>query len=698
MRLTLPASLIRRRRLNAGARRRPSNGETQRVVFSGHSLTDAMWGNGGWPPTFPAICDSVFGVEFDHHGKSTIPGASLAWRWEYESDGDTDERRDIADFDVLLITEAGPGVLSNTPDGLEDTVSNLMLFANLALDDGAGGAGAEVLLHSINSWENGVASWGVDFPTAMVEYEKAFRYISEETAARLRATRSDLPSDYRIWIVPAHRMWAQLYDDFHNGPGVPGFSAWTDLFDETDPSPRIHPVPHISYGLACLTFVCLYHMDPAAIPGFYVPEGMSNERRDYLWALAHRVASEYRWAGMGGHDDGAKFFIEPPGDPSTFALGLDSYGYVGPTLTGLLPPVINHRMSFVETTNRVRAALSASGARYMIAALRVPTPPGGWNEPPFAFHSNPTTWWDGDSFAMRLNGFLGNWLADSDGTSTLVGPVTSEWAVVEMWCDGDTIYGSRNGGSVSSAAAVVDSTGHFSIFPAGGEPNIEIAFLGVAAGAPSSATRAGNRLLANEAIARANGPTLSFITNGFSINSPTHAVTGVQAGDLIVGGSFRSFTSPADLATGVGWSEIGNWAGSANRAARAFWKYAEDTEPDFGTHTNATHVWWHAYRHSHPPANPIGAVEHLLSGQAFLAPWIGLDLQREDSHVSTAMHRNGNESLTLRPDMIDGGGTGLSSRYRSAYSAGQKVTYPTFDASQTVSGSTHSLAIEILRS
>ena len=75
--------------------------EGDNFVWSGHSLTDAVYFSGTYPGDFTSIHNSVFGEPCGHR-KSTIAGSSLQWRWnnlsERVTDISVDEREDIASF------------------------------------------------------------------------------------------------------------------------------------------------------------------------------------------------------------------------------------------------------------------------------------------------------------------------------------------------------------------------------------------------------------------------------------------------------------------------------------------------------------------------------------------------------------------------------------------------------------------------
>lgn len=195
---------------------------------------------------------------------------------------------------------------------------------------------------------------------------------------------------------------------------------------------------------------------------------------------------------------------------------------------------------------------------------------------------------------------------------------------------------------------------------------------------------------------------MQFVATG-GANDATASITGVLAGDLIVGTVNRgsSGTLPT-FDSGGGRERIDNssWIGSTQMCAIAFAKIAESTTPSFGTHTNGSRCTWWAFRFDVPLANAldaIGASTYLwASGSDTTAPWAGLTLTKTTKHVVTIMHRVGNELIVARPtDYADGGNVGVSARYRWGRSSGEVSSWPQRDVTQTVNGYEGCISIEV---
>lgn len=193
---------------------------------------------------------------------------------------------------------------------------------------------------------------------------------------------------------------------------------------------------------------------------------------------------------------------------------------------------------------------------------------------------------------------------------------------------------------------------------------------------------------------RANDPrTLTFITSG-GTNGATISPTGVLAGDLIVGVVARPQTT-APTHDEAGGALIGSWSSNASSAI-AFWKYAEDADPAFGTHINGARSQFWAYRFSDPPANPIGAFDRVAGAASLIMGWAGLTLTKSRRHVLTFGYRAADEAVTPRTDataVANSGGT--SARYYPMRSNGEVSAWALQSLAQTVSGVHQSIAVEV---
>jgi hypothetical protein len=189
------------------------------------------------------------------------------------------------------------------------------------------------------------------------------------------------------------------------------------------------------------------------------------------------------------------------------------------------------------------------------------------------------------------------------------------------------------------------------------------------------------------------GGTLEPVTAG-GANGTTASITGVLAGDLILGVVLKT-SSTAPTHDVAGGALINSWS-SGSSSAIAFWKYAESTTPAFGTHANGSRCLWAAYRFSAPPANPIGASDRISGSSSTTLSWCGLTLTRPGGHVFTVAYRAVDDPIVDRPGAVAAGAaTGVSARYKPMRSNGAVTSWAQENVTQTVAGVYQSIAIEI---
>lgn len=292
---------------------RKASTTTSRSIHSGHSLTDSYLIAGAWPGDLINIVESI-GVSraYENVIKSTIPGSPLSYRWEHSvddwrpSDPSADARRDIADFDTLVITEAGPPPRLGQPSDFQVTLDYLCRFAANSIENGNGGQGADDIVlwsiwPSLTMWRpkrpNWTESWQdlSDFRSALLDYGRSFEFMADYTSWKMRRIYSALPDDWRVWIFPGHLWMARVWDDIEAGK-VPDVTDMQDLFSDD-----IHTNQIGGYGLACLMATCLYQFNLSNRRTLHTPAWISGPLRTYFATLAWDIATSYAPVGMNGH-------------------------------------------------------------------------------------------------------------------------------------------------------------------------------------------------------------------------------------------------------------------------------------------------------------------------------------------------------------------------------------------------------------
>jgi hypothetical protein len=262
---------------------------TVRQIHSGHSLSDT-YGSNPWPGRLIMATDAVLdGDPYTTIQRSIIPGASLRWRWDNPTDY-PDARRDIKNFDLLVITEGVP--LSTDPATFAS--ESLALFDRWVANAGTkgnGGRGAEVLLYS--SW----VSWKNDGPEA--DDKLPFRERLERQGALWEQMQdhgnANRPEGMKpIYMIPGHRLILQIDADIAAGR-APGLTAINDIFLDD-----IHLNAIGQYAVTCLVYATIYQRNPAELPNILIPEAdtLSAEQARYFKKIAWEVARAYPRSGV----------------------------------------------------------------------------------------------------------------------------------------------------------------------------------------------------------------------------------------------------------------------------------------------------------------------------------------------------------------------------------------------------------------
>lgn len=263
-----------------------------RVIQSGHSLTD---------PIVPMLNAFLTGLGVpvsrpQRITKSTIPGSPMEIRWR---DGlhpaDADARRDIADYDVLVVTER---VSLSTTLPWHDSEGYALRYFENSWSRGRGGEGAETILYA--SWidvKSGpdAVDWNNDpevhipfrerLPLEMARWQQIADYVNEnrpEGSPRMR-------------VIPGPLIMAAVYDAIAAGT-APGLTSIEQLFGDT-----IHVNETGAYLIALAHFGVIYNRDPRMVPSRIGGMGPANPATaEWMKELVHEVLLDYPDAGYTG--------------------------------------------------------------------------------------------------------------------------------------------------------------------------------------------------------------------------------------------------------------------------------------------------------------------------------------------------------------------------------------------------------------
>lgn len=262
-------------------------------IHSGHSLTDPLFSN--WPGQYPYLVSTVLGGSFDNVKKSTIPGSGLRWRWDNAPGyGQPDARHDIADWELLSITEGVPLLIEgeNTAEwylsGIQDQKNYLSLFVNNAWNNGNNGNGAPTLLWT--TWtniDNSDGPWRQMLDNQGAEFERMQDYAN--------ANRPNGAPP--VYIIPGHKMMARIYDDIQLG-NVPGITNINQFFSD-----NIHTNSLGDYAITLIHYACIFNSSPVGLTNNLLDPNNNSPRPStalatYLQTIIWEVVTSYPRTGI----------------------------------------------------------------------------------------------------------------------------------------------------------------------------------------------------------------------------------------------------------------------------------------------------------------------------------------------------------------------------------------------------------------
>ena len=264
---------------------------TVKQIHSGHSLTDPLFHP--WPGQYRYLINDVLSGIWDNLGKSTIPGSPMFWRWDNElSQGlDPSARHDIADWELLIITEGIP--IPNdggNPATIFPAKDYLSRYVNNAWNNGNNGNGTPTLLWT--TWTNiddSDGPWRATLDTYEAHWEEMMDYAN-----------ANRPSGATpVYIIPGHKMMARLYDDIQAGL-VPGITTINEFFSDT-----IHLNDLGAYAMAMIHYACIYNQSPVGLTNTLWAPNIVNSHTipsatlaTYLQTMVWDVVTSYDRTGI----------------------------------------------------------------------------------------------------------------------------------------------------------------------------------------------------------------------------------------------------------------------------------------------------------------------------------------------------------------------------------------------------------------
>ncbi len=252
-------------------------------LHCGHSLTAPLFSP--WPGQYVdlvAETNSTYGwlIMDTMVGNATLPGAWLAGHWNDSrppgqySDGQTDPRYNIQDWELLVVTENFEGPADFDFNQSPTYLSNFVQHAWL---NGNNGDGAPTML-----WTNWPALDGTTyfppfsvygFPenaTTYTAWRELLDFLEMEGVDNeggwqglQDSANTSLPEDAPpVYIIPGNRMMARLYDDIQLGI-VPSITSVDQIFTD-----GVHTNDIGAYMVTLIHYACIFGKSPV---------GLSNE-------------------------------------------------------------------------------------------------------------------------------------------------------------------------------------------------------------------------------------------------------------------------------------------------------------------------------------------------------------------------------------------------------------------------------------
>lgn len=261
-----------------------------RIVMSGHSLTDPI------SEPLGILVQAAGGVASRgmRIDSSTIPGSTARLRWDPDLTLPVDARRDMAGYDVLVLTERVP---VRSALQWEEAREITRKWVDHAWKTGNGGKGAETVYYA--SWIDVRSGPGntddYDMPD---ERQIPFRERLDLEMGSWQEV-ADFANGNRpkgsppVRVIPGPKIMAAVFDAIAAGT-APGLTAMQDLFEDT-----IHVNAKGAFLIALAHFAVIYGRDPRSVPRLRGKPGWPTaEQAEWMKTLVWDVLRAYPDSGL----------------------------------------------------------------------------------------------------------------------------------------------------------------------------------------------------------------------------------------------------------------------------------------------------------------------------------------------------------------------------------------------------------------
>ncbi|MBN8630762.1 MAG: hypothetical protein J0L76_07905 [Rhodobacterales bacterium] len=259
-----------------------------RVIMSGHSLTDPIPGP-LWAMVQAAGGSAAQGGVID---KETVPGSPIEIRWNDDHGLVPDARKDIGNYDVLVLTERVP---VRPAMEYHNTNELAVKWFDLAWAEGNHGKGAETILYA--SWISVKSGPGNDDAYDSDEQTIPFRErLDVEMAAWQEiadyVNQNRVAGSPPLRVIPGPKVMAAAYDAIAAGT-APGIAAIEDLFYD-----NIHISDLGAFLFSLAHYAVIYRRDPGGIPVLRGEKMPTPAQQAWMKTLAWDVVRAYPDSGL----------------------------------------------------------------------------------------------------------------------------------------------------------------------------------------------------------------------------------------------------------------------------------------------------------------------------------------------------------------------------------------------------------------
>ena len=259
-----------------------------RIVMSGHSLTDPI------PHPLGILVKAAGGAESRGMviDASTIPRSPAEHRWQNDLNLPVDARRDIANYDLLVLTERVP---VRATLGWHNADKIALTWFEHAGKAGNDGKGAETVYYAswISLHSGQPSKWDTTEDQKLPFRQRLDLEMTawQQIADHVNTNRPQGSPPMRV--IPGPQLMAAVFDAIEAGT-APGLTSMQQLFEDD-----IHVNAKGAFLIALAHYAVIYGRDPRDIPKLHGEAGWpSPDQQAWMKSLVWDVLQAYPDSGL----------------------------------------------------------------------------------------------------------------------------------------------------------------------------------------------------------------------------------------------------------------------------------------------------------------------------------------------------------------------------------------------------------------